>query len=188
MYYQQLVLTVIRYKVTSKFEVTLASYQGTLTEWKNLIFLMTISYQDSLQSFLCLCVQNRSKHFSEIQLSISNTRMFRHVTKPISFQSKHFLNSFTRRQRYEVILDKGIQTYFLPLQHLRSGLTIKWRIKKVKKMLLLLGLNRYSDLSSGLTGIPRSPVRSLRVRSSICSWTGRNQVRKEKNKDGEKCG
>ncbi len=47
-------------------------------------------------------------------------------------------------------------------------------------MLLLVGLNRYSDLSSGLTGIPRSPVRSLRVRSSICSWTGRNQVRKKK--------
>lgn len=57
---------------------------------------------------------------------------------------------------------------------------IKWRIKKVKEMLLLVGLNCYSDLSSGLTGIPRSPVRSLRVRSSICSWTGRNQVRKKK--------
>lgn len=33
--------------------------------------------------------------------------------------------------------------------------------------------------------MPRSPVRSLRVRSSICSCTGRNQVRKEK-KDGKK--
>lgn len=53
-------------------------------------------------------------------------------------------------------------------------------------MLLLLGLNGYSDLSSGLTGIPRSPVRSLRVRSSICSWTGRNQVRKENKKQGWK--
>lgn len=53
-------------------------------------------------------------------------------------------------------------------------------------MLLFEGLI-FSNLSSGLTGIPRSPVRSLRVRSSICSWTGRIQVRKE-NKDGEKCG
>lgn len=46
-------------------------------------------------------------------------------------------------------------------------------------MLLFMGLI-FPDLSSGLTGIPRSPVRSLRVRSSICSWTGRIQVRKEK--------
>lgn len=35
-----------------------------------------------------------------------------------------------------------------------------------------------SDLSSGLGGIPRSPVRSLRVRSSICSCTGRNPVKR----------
>lgn len=36
------------------------------------------------------------------------------------------------------------------------------------------------NLSSGLGGMPRSPVRSLRVRSSICSCTGRNPVRTEK--------
>lgn len=41
-------------------------------------------------------------------------------------------------------------------------------------------LKLFPNLSSGLGGMPRSPVRSLRVRSSICSCTGRNQVRKEK--------
>lgn len=42
------------------------------------------------------------------------------------------------------------------------------------------GFGSVPDLSSGLGGMPRSPVRSLRVRSSICSCTGRNQVRKKK--------
>lgn len=60
------------------------------------------------------------------------------------------------------------------------------RIEKKVKSVTVSWLKLFPNLSSGLGGMPRSPVRSLRVRSSICSCTGRNQVRKEKKKDGKK--
>lgn len=62
-------------KQLSSEYVALTSYLAALTElYESLIFDMTISYHNSLQSYLCLSVQNRSKRFSKIQLSISKTR------------------------------------------------------------------------------------------------------------------
>lgn len=69
----------------------------------------------------------------------------------------------------EVLLNTGFQGQ----QHGKENVTVR-------------GLKALPNLSSGLTGIPRSPVRSLRVRSSICSWTGRNQVMKENKKNGKR--
>ena len=39
-----------------------------------------------------------------------------------------------------------------------------------------------SNLASGLSGMPRSPVRKRRLISSICSWTGKLGLGKEKGK------
>ena len=112
------------------------------------------------------------------------TRVYTREIKILFYRKFYIFYHFSSGTRHYLSDWKGDVSVAGKLRH--THLVFSSREKKKhqegRESVTVGGFKSFSDLSSGLTGIPRSPVRSLRVRSSICSWTVSVQVRKEKKK------